>query len=122
MENIAASVNRSDSTSGSGTNRLPLIRRSDIFGNRDKGIWVYYKGRALIEQCRVFENDAAGVCVDQRGEASIKGSDIRRNRGEAIRITGSSAAVVEDCDLSDNAGGPWAVEPGCQLRESGNKF
>lgn len=102
-------------------NRLPLVRRCDLFGNGDNGIWVHYKGRALIEHCRVFENDASGVCIDQTSEASVRHSIIRRNGWEAIRVTGSSLATVEDCDLSGNARGPWAVEPGSQLRKSGNK-
>lgn len=117
----ATAVSRGNVTSNSGTNGLPLVRRCDIFGNRDKGVWVHYKGRALIEHCRVFDNDAAGVCIDQGSEASIRHSEIRRNGWEAIRVTGSSVATVEDCDLSDNINGPWAVEPGSKLNKSGNK-
>jgi hypothetical protein len=121
MISRASAVNRGAPVSNSGTNRLPIVRRCDIFGNRDNGIWVHYKGRALIEQCRVYENDAAGVTVDQKSEASIRESNINHNRWEAIRLAGSSVATVEGCDLSENVNGPWAVEPGCQLHESGNK-
>lgn len=103
------------------TGGMPHVRRCSISGGQDHGIWVHYKGQALIEHCRVFENSAAGVWIDQSSEAAVRHSNINRNGWEAIRVTGGSQATVEDCDLSGNGNGPWAIERGCQVRESGNK-
>ncbi|HEX5731985.1 MAG TPA: right-handed parallel beta-helix repeat-containing protein [Blastocatellia bacterium] len=113
--------NRGGARSKASIGGMPLVRRCSISGGQDQGIWVHYKGRALIEHCRAFENSAAGVWIDQGSEAAIRHSNINRNDWEAIRVTGGSQATVEDCDLSRNANGPWAVERGCHVRESGNK-
>ena len=116
-----ASVKGSGGAASKGVGGIPLVRRCSISGGQDQGVWVHYKGRALIEHCRVFGNSAAGVWVDQSSDAAIRHSHINRNRWEAVRVTGGSRATVEDCDLSENVNGPWAVERGCQVRESGNK-
>ena len=115
------SIKNRGGASKAGAGGMPHVRRCSISGGHEQGIWVHYKGQALIEHCRVFENSAAGVWVDQGSEAAIRHSNINRNDWEAIRVTGGSLATVEDCDLSENAGGPWAVERGCHVRESGNK-
>ncbi|HJQ67745.1 MAG TPA: right-handed parallel beta-helix repeat-containing protein [Blastocatellia bacterium] len=113
--------NRGDASAKADTGGMPHVRRCSISGGQDHGVWVHYKGRALIEHCRVYENSGAGVWVDQGSEAAVRHSNINRNDWEAMRVTGASMATVEDCDLSGNANGPWAVERGCQVRESGNK-
>ena len=99
----------------------PVIRRCTIHGGQDHGVWVHYKGQGTIEHCRIFDNAMAGVWVDQKSESAIRHCRINRNGWEAIRLTSSSSAIVEDCDLSENSNGAWAVEQGCQLRQSGNK-
>jgi hypothetical protein len=120
--NQASIKNSGGAASKGGTaGGMPRVRRCSISGGQDHGIWVHYKGRALIEHCRVFENDAAGVWIDQSSEAAIRHSNINRNGWEAIRVTAASVATVEDCDLSGNINGPWSVERGCHVRESGNK-
>ena len=119
--NPAPAKNRGAAASKAGAGGLPHVRRCSISGGQDQGIWVHYKGRALIEHCRVFKNGGAGVWVDQSSEAAIRHSYVNVNGWEAIRVTGGSLATVEDCDLSENDNGPWAVERGCQVRESGNK-
>lgn len=114
--------NRGGAASKAGTGGMPHVLRCSISGGQDQGVWVHYKGRALIEHCRVFKNRGAGVWVDQGSEAAIRHSYINGNGREAIRVTGGSLTTVEDCDLSRNDNGPWAVERGCQVRESGNKI
>lgn len=110
---------------GTGNTRLtsvrPIVRRCTIHGGQDHGVWVHYKGQGTIEHCRIFDNAMAGVWVDQKSESAIRHCRINRNGWEAIRLTSSSSAIVEDCDLSENSNGAWAVEQGCQLRQSSNK-
>jgi hypothetical protein len=103
------------------TSARPIARRCTIHGGQDHGVWVHYKGRGAIEHCRIFDNAMAGVWVDQKSESAIRHCGINRNGWEAIRVTGSSSAIVEDCDLSENTNGAWAVEQGCQVRQSSNK-
>jgi hypothetical protein len=99
----------------------PLIRRCNIRDGRDHGIWVHYKGQASFEHCRVTGNASAGVWVDQDSESVIRHCGINHNGWEAIRVTGDSSTIVEDCDLRGNGGGAWAIERGCQVRQSGNQ-
>lgn len=99
----------------------PLVRRCTIHDGQDYAIWVHYKGQGTIEHCRIFDNAMAGVWVDQKSESAIRHCRINRNVWEGIRLTGSSSAIVEDCDLTENGKGAWAVEQGCQLRQSSNK-
>lgn len=98
-----------------------LIRRCNIRDGRDHGVWVHYKGRGAFEHCRVIGNASAGVWVDQNSDSVIRHCLINRNGWEAIRVTGESSGIVEDCDLTANAGGAWAVEPGCRVRGSSNQ-
>jgi hypothetical protein len=99
----------------------PIVRRCTIHGGQDHGVWVHYKGQGTIEHCRIFDNAMTGVWVDQKSESAIRHCRINRNGWEAIRLTSSSSAIVEDCDLTENSNGAWAVEQGCQLRQSSNK-
>jgi hypothetical protein len=46
---------------------------------------------------------------------------VNRNEWEAVRVTDHSSATVEDCDLTENRKGTWAVERGCQVRQSSNR-
>ena len=99
----------------------PIVRRCTIHGGQDHGVWVHYKGQGTIEHCRIFDNAMAGVWVDQKSESAIRHCRINRNGWEGIRLTSSSSAIVEDCDLTGNGNGAWAVEQGCQVRQSSNK-
>jgi hypothetical protein len=98
-----------------------LFLRCHIRDGRDQGVWVHYKGRAAFEHCQVIGNASAGVWVDQNSDAVIRHCRINHNGWEAVRITGESSGIVEDCDLSANAGGAWAIEEGCRIRESSNQ-
>jgi parallel beta-helix repeat protein len=100
---------------------IPVLRRCDIFGGQDHGIWVHYKGRALVEHCHIRQNALAGVWIDQHSEAALRHCMINRNEWEAVRVTDNSSATVEDCNLTENRKGAWAVERGCQLRQSSNR-
>lgn len=100
---------------------FPVLRRCNIFGGQDHGLWVHYKGRALVEHCQVRENAMAGVWIDQHSEAALRHCTVNRNEWEAVRVTDNSSATVEDCDLSENRKGAWAVERGCQVRQSSNR-
>jgi hypothetical protein len=42
------------------------------------------------------------------------------NTYEAVWIYDGASATVIDSDLSRNGTGPWDVEAGCTLKESGN--
>jgi len=119
---VALPLNASSGSLAAGAKRnIPVLRRCDIFGGHDHGIWVHYKGRAVVEHCRVHENVMAGVWIDQHSEAALRQSSINRNGWEAVRVTDNSSATVEDCDLTENGKGPWTVERGCQVRQSSNR-
>jgi F-box protein 11 len=119
---VALPLNASSGGLAAGATRnFPVLRRCDILGGQDHGIWVHYKGRAVVEHCRVRENVMAGVWIDQHSEAALRQCSINRNGWEAVRVTDNSSATVEDCDLTENGKGPWMVERGCQVRQSSNR-
>jgi len=99
---------------------VPLVRRCRIHAGHDHGVWVHYKGEGVIENCHVVDNALAGVCIDQGSAATIRDCRINRNGWVAVRLAGGSKGIVEGSDLRENLGSAWAVEPGCQLRQSGN--
>ncbi len=123
LANKPSAINKrlSNTTGNTQSASYPIVRRCTIHGGQDHGVWVHYKGQGTIEHCRIFDNAMAGVWVDQKSESTIRHCRINRNGWEGIRLTSSSSAIVEDCDLTENSNGAWAVEQGCQLRQSSNK-
>jgi parallel beta-helix repeat protein len=120
VENILAQ-SPGNAVASAVTKARTLIRRCHIRDGRDHGVWVHYKGRGAFEHCRIVGNASAGVWIDQDSDSVIRHCRINRNGWEAIRVTGESSGIVEDCDLSANAGGAWAIEQGCRVRESSNQ-
>src|SRR5205085_6993762 len=84
------------------------------------GVLVSEGGRGAFESCDVTGHRAAGVAIRAGAAPTLDACRVRANGDVAVRAEADSGGSVVDCDLTGNARGAWAVDPGSALRGSGN--
>ncbi len=82
----------------------PTVRNCRIHDSKDGGgVFVFDRGRGIIEKCDVFRNHLAGVEAREGSAPIVRGCTIRDNENGGGALFGLDArGVVEDCDVFGN--------------------
>ncbi|HEY0322540.1 MAG TPA: pectinesterase family protein [Pyrinomonadaceae bacterium] len=98
----------------------PTIRNSRFYNSKSSGIYVYLNGKGTIEDCNIYGNAYSGVSISEGGDPTINRCKINRNSYNAVYAYKSAKGTVQNSDLTGNTKGPWDIEAGSTVRQSGN--
>ena len=71
------------------------------------GVAVFENGQGLIEDNDIYNNNVAGINIQEGGNPIVRKNRINKNGINAIWIHEKSAGTIEDNDLRENEFGAW---------------
>ena len=69
---------------------------------QETGIYVWGKGKGLLEDCEIFTNALAGVAVEQNANLALRRCRIHDNRECGVYLWDQGKALLEDCEVFAN--------------------
>jgi F-box protein 11 len=99
----------------------PTIRDCKIHDNEQAGVHVLEQGKGTVEGCDIFANKFSGVAIGQGSDPTVRSCRISGNGYKAVSAHEEGRGTVEGCDLRGNKQGAWSIAPGCQVRRKDNQ-
>jgi nitrous oxidase accessory protein NosD len=99
-----------------------LLHNCKIHDGTRAGVFVGNEGKARLEENTIYRNTLAGVSIQPGGIAVIRECAINHNQQVAIQAFSGAEVKVSNCDLTSNGIGPWEIEDGAFVEESGNRI
>ena len=87
----------------------PTFRNCTMHGSRDSGVFVYSKGRGIIEKCVLSKNGHHGVAIMTGGNPVIRDCDIRQNINLGVYVFDQGQGIFTGNTLTSNPIGAWLI-------------
>jgi parallel beta-helix repeat protein len=97
-----------------GSTSTPIIRRCKIHDGQAGGVFVYTKGKGVIESCDIYGNKLAGIEIREEGNLTVRGCKIHDGQQGGISVHTKGKGMIEGCDIYGNK------NDGVAIREKGN--
>ncbi|TQK51584.1 F-box protein 11 [Streptomyces sp. SLBN-118] len=81
----------------------PRLRRNQIHGNKQSGVFVRDGGGGTLEDNDITGNTYAGVEIKTGGNPTLRANQIRDNGGGGVYVHDSGMGTLEDNDITGNA-------------------
>jgi hypothetical protein len=98
----------------------PLVRRSQIHHEKQRGVFIFEYGEGNLERCYILANADTGITIGQGCQPTIRRCQINQNGSYAIRVLPNGGGIVEDCSLSGNTQGAWDIAKRTSLHQQRN--
>src|SRR5207248_534001 len=81
----------------------PTIRNCKIHDSKDTGVFVYERGRGVIEDCDLYGNRLSGVNIRQGSDPTVRNCKIHGSKeGGGVNSYEQGKGTIEGCDLFAN--------------------
>jgi parallel beta-helix repeat protein len=98
----------------------PTVTKSRIYNSKSSGVYVYLNGRGTVEDSSIYGNTYSGVSISEGGDPVVNRCKINRNGYNAVYAYKNARGTVQNSDLTGNKQGPFDIEAGSTVRQSGN--
>jgi serine/threonine protein kinase len=92
----------------------PMLRRCNISGSRDVGVFVYDHGRSTYEDCEISGHGGTGISISDGGHAKFQRCFVHKNRSGGVAIFPGGRATFDGCRIVDNG------KSGCTIGSKGH--
>ncbi|MET9409955.1 right-handed parallel beta-helix repeat-containing protein [Streptomyces sp. NPDC002935] len=90
----------------------PRLRRNQIHGSKQGGVFVYDGGFGTLEDNDISANTMTGVAIKTGGEPTLRRNRIHDNKASGVFIYESGSGTLEDNDISANTLTGVAIKTG----------
>jgi nitrous oxidase accessory protein NosD len=102
-----------------GASTAPLIRRCQIHGGADSGLYFFDGAKGAVEDCEIFGNANVGIAITGGADPVVRRGRIHGGANAGVVAWDGGLGLLEECDIHDNRLAGVGVSAGGKMTARG---